>query len=37
MDRYPDGADLAAVTAAWTDRLTTVEARADAITGLARL
>jgi hypothetical protein len=37
IDRYPDGADLAAVTAAWTDRLTTVEAQADAITGLARL
>ncbi len=37
IDRYPDGADLAEVTAAWTDRLTAVEARADAITGLERL
>ena len=34
--RYPDGADTAAVAAAWTERLTAVEAEADAITGLER-
>jgi hypothetical protein len=37
LDRYPDGADLADVTAAWTERLTAVEGRADAITGLERI
>lgn len=31
---YPDGADLADVTADWTARLNAVEARADALTGL---
>lgn len=31
---YPEGADLAEVTAAWTLRQNAVEARADAITGL---
>lgn len=35
--RYPEGAELAAVAADWTARLTAVEARADAITGGARL
>ena len=34
--RYPDGADTAAVAAAWAERLTAVEAEADAITGLER-
>jgi len=33
---YPQGADMAEVTAAWTQRLNAVEARADAITGLER-
>lgn len=33
---YPQGADMAEVTAAWTVRLNAVEARADAITGLER-
>lgn len=37
LARYPEGAEIAEVTAAWTDRLTAVEARADAITGLARI
>lgn len=37
LAHYPDGADLAEVATAWTDRLTAVEARADAITGLERL
>ncbi len=35
--RLPDGADVADVVGPWTDRLTAVEARADAITGLKRL
>ncbi len=35
--RYPEGAELAAVAADWTDRLTAVEARADAIAGAPRL
>lgn len=35
--RYPDGAELADVAADWTERLTAVEARADAITGLERV
>jgi lysophospholipid acyltransferase (LPLAT)-like uncharacterized protein len=35
--RYPEGAELADVAADWTARLTAVEARADAITGLERL
>ena len=34
---YPDGGDMASVVADWTDRLTAVEARADAITGLTRV
>ncbi len=34
IDHFPDGGDLAAVAAAWGERLTAVEARADAITGL---
>ena len=34
---YPEGAELAEVVTAWTDRLNAVEARADAITGLERL
>ncbi|MBX9614178.1 MAG: lysophospholipid acyltransferase family protein [Caulobacteraceae bacterium] len=34
---YPEGAALGDVTGPWSDRLTAVEARADAITGLARL
>jgi lysophospholipid acyltransferase (LPLAT)-like uncharacterized protein len=33
---YPQGGDMAEVTAAWTVRLNAVEARADAITGLER-
>lgn len=37
IDRYAEGADLAEVTATWTERLTAVEARADAITGLERI
>lgn len=37
LARYPVGAEIAEVTTAWTDRLTAVEARADAITGLARI
>lgn len=32
--QYPPGADLAEITAAWTERQNAVEARADAITGL---
>lgn len=35
--KYPEGADLADVAALWSERLTAVEARADAITGLARV
>jgi hypothetical protein len=34
---YPEGAELTAVTGPWTERLTAVEARADALTGLERL
>lgn len=34
---YPVGGDLAEVTADWTMRLTAVEARADALTGLERI
>ncbi len=37
LDRYVDGADMAATVADWTDRLTTIEARADALTGAPRL
>jgi len=37
LARYPEGAGLADVTVAWTERLTAVEARADAMTGLERL
>ena len=36
MARYPEGADMAEVTADWTRRLDAVEARADALTGLER-
>lgn len=35
--RYPAGADLSAVAADWADRLTAVEAAADALTGLERV
>lgn len=35
--RYPEGADTAAVATAWAERLTALEAEADAITGLERL
>ena len=35
--RFPEGAAVADVIGAWTDLLTAVEARADAITGLERL
>lgn len=34
---YPEGADLADVAFAWTERLDAVEAEADAITGLKRV
>ncbi|MDP3371082.1 MAG: lysophospholipid acyltransferase family protein [Brevundimonas sp.] len=34
---YPEGADLADVALDWTERLTAVEAAADALTGLARV
>lgn len=34
---YPEGADMADVVAAWTERLNAVEAEADAITGLERV
>ena len=34
---YPEGAEMAEVAADWTERLTAVEARADAITGLERV
>ncbi|MBJ7486345.1 lysophospholipid acyltransferase family protein [Brevundimonas sp.] len=37
VDRFPAGADLSEVAAAWSDRLTAVEARADAVTGLKRV
>ena len=35
--RYPEGAEIASVVTDWTERLTAVEARADAITGLERV
>ncbi|MNR58417.1 hypothetical protein D3C85_1794130 [compost metagenome] len=34
---YPEGAEMAEAAADWTERLTAVEARADAITGLERV
>lgn len=34
---FPEGAELAEVAAAWTERTTAVEAEADAITGLERI
>lgn len=34
---YPEGAEMADVVAAWTERLNAVEAEADAITGLKRV
>ena len=34
---YPEGAEVAEVAAAWTERLTAVEARADVLTGLERV
>jgi len=34
---FPEGADLADVTADWRERITAVEARADALTGLERI
>ncbi|RZJ30796.1 MAG: DUF374 domain-containing protein [Brevundimonas sp.] len=34
---YPEGADMADVAAAWTERLNAVEAEADAMTGLKRV
>ena len=34
---YPEGAEVADVAAGWTERITAVEAEADAITGLARV
>ena len=34
---YPEGAELADVAFAWTERLNAVEAKADAITGLERV
>jgi hypothetical protein len=37
LARYPEGAEITEVTTAWAERLTAVEARADAITGLARI
>lgn len=37
LDRYPAGQDPADVALAWADRLTAVEARADALTGAPRL
>ena len=37
LRRYPQSVDLAEVTGPWTDLLTAVEARADAVTGLERL
>ena len=36
LARFPEGAHVAEVVGLWTDRLTAVEARADAITGLER-
>lgn len=35
--RYPDGAEVSEVAGLWTEGLTAVEARADALTGLERL
>lgn len=37
MARYPVGADIADIVTEWTERLTAVEARADAITGLEQV
>ncbi|HYC69173.1 lysophospholipid acyltransferase family protein [Brevundimonas sp.] len=37
LARYPEGGDIAEVTADWTRRLDAVEARADALTGLERV
>ena len=37
VDRYPDGAELADVAKAWAERLTAVEAAADALVGLERV
>jgi lysophospholipid acyltransferase (LPLAT)-like uncharacterized protein len=37
LAEFPEGGDVAEVAADWTARLTAVEARADAITGLERL
>lgn len=37
IDHFPQGGDLSVVAAAWAERLTAVEARADAITGLERI
>ena len=37
MARYPVGADIADIVTEWTERLTAVEARADALTGLERV
>ncbi|MNR24317.1 hypothetical protein D3C85_1413890 [compost metagenome] len=34
---YPEGAEMSEVVADWTERLTAVEARADAIVGLERI
>ncbi|WP_296174025.1 lysophospholipid acyltransferase family protein [uncultured Brevundimonas sp.] len=34
---YPEGAEMAEVAGAWTERLTAVEARADVLTGLKRV
>ena len=37
VDAFPEGLSTDEVTQRWTDRLTAVEARADAITGLERV
>ncbi|MDP1913410.1 lysophospholipid acyltransferase family protein [Brevundimonas sp.] len=37
VNHYPEGAELVDVARAWTERLTAVEAAADAITGLERV
>jgi hypothetical protein len=37
LARYPEGADIGSVVTEWTERLTAVEARADALTGLERV
>ncbi|MNT16901.1 hypothetical protein D3C72_1520270 [compost metagenome] len=34
---YPEGAEMSEVVSDWTERLTAVEARADAIVGLERI